>query len=1031
MLQGSEASDNSTEMDVSTANKRKRSTLNKKSREMTEFLWFMEKLCNKTDGIRKMVKESTKTKTEIKTMTRELVDIVGALKKKVDALKLRHDILTAKCEKQSALVRTPKSVSKMANSKLQYVMEMLNTKNDFDSLEGVIDSTWPEAVYKATEVRNVTLYDMVGEHDMALFMKPNTKGNANALEPLICRCPAVRSLLEDDLVEGQIEFVKVRTEVTSSRRNKKDLPNQKSVYLLPVKINDGGFEDMQNIFKMCRKLKKEVAIKKFPEIDGCSIYFTDSCGTIIEEDVFVDYVKHSKNSNQPMEFIVLRQNDEHRSIDSRSTTSVISVDNAPLKGISSFYCGDNISNISMNSLGDIEVLNEEIENMESTIENEIDYLESSIEGDIDKEIDLNDNIVTECRNSVNITSKSQIITHVHEKDSEFSSIFRNTSLDGWKSIICEKGGEEIFNEYKAKKIISNRLRVKLVNIMCSILVEKYGIKVPGKEKEEAASLIIKLIPGLRDPLGKTGYEAFYTNRNGGEGYIAWRLRTIARNHYSGKVIRKRKNKSPVDTLTRKQQNVIVKTPEISEALEYLKNANSNDMDGILEKMSLTYTYRRTLKEDIWKEFPRFEDLPYLIENDFKLAGYDDNFETMFEGDIEKVLSIYMSTVRHHHSEIIRDGKKHNINRILSWSRSIKAILALAHMLPPPAIYRSKYNNNTVLDNHIFVFKSVNTPISEIVEVKKANYPFLLVQGEIMQECDVQNNAKCTVQGTYLSTNQLFLNKKYFIQLQLYYDDFETANPLGSKAGIHKMGAFYFTIKNFFALNNSNLDQIYLVALFFTQDIKESGVTINTIMKPLIDDVKILETHGIIIPGLSDCVFATIISLSHDNLAANCLHGMVECFQANHYCRFCLNHKSELQTMCSAKSAVLRNGTNYEEHSLVASETNPIYGIKRRSLLNDLQYFKLCESLSVDIMHDILEGVVPLEIKLLIVDLVKNNVIPLDNLNERIRLFNYGELNRCVKPGPIMLEKRGNLIGQNAAQSWCLVRFLPLILNRDL
>lgn len=38
------------------------------------------------------------------------------------------------------------------------------------------------------------------------------------------------------------------------------------------------------------------------------------------------------------------------------------------------------------------------------------------------------------------------------------------------------------------------------------------------------------------------------------------------------------------------------------------------MDGILEKMSLTYTYRRTLKEDIWKEFPRFEDLPYLVKS---------------------------------------------------------------------------------------------------------------------------------------------------------------------------------------------------------------------------------------------------------------------------------------------------------------------------------------------------------------------------------------------------------------------------------
>lgn len=60
----------------------------------------------------------------------------------------------------------------------------------------------------------------------------------------------------------QIDFVKVRTEITSSRRDKKELPNQKGVYLLPVKINDGGFEDIEIICKMCRNLKKELREQK-------------------------------------------------------------------------------------------------------------------------------------------------------------------------------------------------------------------------------------------------------------------------------------------------------------------------------------------------------------------------------------------------------------------------------------------------------------------------------------------------------------------------------------------------------------------------------------------------------------------------------------------------------------------------------------------------------------------------------------------------------------------------------------------------
>lgn len=135
----------------------------------------------------------------------------------------------------------------------------------------------------------------------------------------------------------------------------------------------------------------------------------------------------------------------------------------------------------------------------------------------------------------------------------------------------------------------------------------------------------------------------------------------------------------------------------------------------------------------------------------------------------------------------------------------------------------------------------------------------------------------------------------------------------------------------------------------------------------------------------------------------------------------------MQTMCTAKNANLRTPQSYDQHSLVATEENHVYGIKRRSILNDLNYFKLGNSLSVDIMHDILEGIAPLEIKLFINEVVTMKKISLYDLNERIRLFNYGELSQCVKPSTIVLDKPGGLIGQKAAQTWCLLRFLPLMI----
>lgn len=76
-------------------------------------------------------------------------------------------------------------------------------------------------------------------------------------------------------------------------------------------------------------------------------------------------------------------------------------------------------------------------------------------------------------------------------------------------------------------------------------------------------------------------------------------------------------------------------------------------------------------------------------------------------------------------------------------------------------------------------------------------------------------------GMHLKKHPLFSKNTNALQIQLFFDEFETTNPLGSKKGIHKLGGIYFTLRNFPPKLNSSLINIHLVALFHAQDIKTS------------------------------------------------------------------------------------------------------------------------------------------------------------------------------------------------------------------
>lgn len=284
-------------------------------------------------------------------------------------------------------------------------------------------------------------------------------------------------------------------------------------------------------------------------------------------------------------------------------------------------------------------------------------------------------------------------------------------------------------------------------------------------------------------------------------------------------------------------------------------------------------------------------------------------------------------------------------------------------------------------------------------------------------------------GLYFRRHPLFSTKKHALQILLFFDEFETANPLGAKKGVHKLGAVYFTLKNLPPKLNSVLMNIHLAALFYTEDLKKYGF--EKILKPLISDLKVLETNGIKLPFVDEPVFGTVIQVTGDNLALNSLLGFVESFSATYWCRFCLTTKDETQVKFTEAEPglTLRSKELHAEHckALQDEDAQPfVYGLKKDCVLNALQYFHSTENFAVDIMHDLLEGVVQYELKLFFQYLLKSGYISINALMERIQSFNYGFLERKNRPSGLKVEDKSKHLGLKAIQTLCLIRNTPLI-----
>ena len=78
---------------------------------------------------------------------------------------------------------------------------------------------------------------------------------------------------------------------------------------------------------------------------------------------------------------------------------------------------------------------------------------------------------------------------------------------------------------------------------------------------------------------------------------------------------------------------------------------------------------------------------------------------------------------------------------------------------------------------------------------------------------------------------------------------------------------------------------------------------------------------------------------------------------------------------------------HDLNGALSSHISTIYGVVFQSILNTSKYFRVTDGLVMDIMHDVLEGILQYEVKELIKYLVSEKICSLDYINRRISQIN--------------------------------------------
>ncbi|XP_061568422.1 uncharacterized protein LOC133422444 [Cololabis saira] len=303
----------------------------------------------------------------------------------------------------------------------------------------------------------------------------------------------------------------------------------------------------------------------------------------------------------------------------------------------------------------------------------------------------------------------------------------------------------------------------------------------------------------------------------------------------------------------------------------------------------------------------------------------------------------------------------------------------------------------------------------------------------MKETKVAQNGhyKSHQDGSYFKENPFLSSDELKIPLILYIDDLEIANPLGTSQKIHKICSVYWMLADLPSKYRSALHVIQLAAVCKVADIKTFGF--EKALGPLLRDLRTLEQDGVFIGSIGQVVQGTVMCVVSDNLAAHDLAGFSKSFRAEHFCRFCTATQAGLQAHEVASgefSLRTKDGHSSDVHAVMHGGSQSQNGVTADCVLSQhLEHFHTVTGFPPDVLHDLFEGIVPVELALCIGEMIRRKYFTLEYLNDRMMSFPYQRTDKVDKPHkiPETFAVRKS-IGGNGHENATLLRLLPLIIG---
>lgn len=275
--------------------------------------------------------------------------------------------------------------------------------------------------------------------------------------------------------------------------------------------------------------------------------------------------------------------------------------------------------------------------------------------------------------------------------------------------------------------------------------------------------------------------------------------------------------------------------------------------------------------------------------------------------------------------------------------------------------------------------------------------------------------------------------KIILPLIVYYDDFETRNCLGSHAGENKLGGVYVSLACLPPHMVGKLSNIFLSTLVHSKYVQKFGNA--KVFTKIIDDLNILAKEGIELEINSQKrrVYFQCVQILGDNLGINSICGFSESFVANYFCRICSAKSSDCKVMTIENESLIRTVESYEID--VSKNNFAETGIHEKCVFNSISNFHICQNQTVDLMHDVFEGIASYTLGKILGSLLKenNSSLSLEIINNLIDNFPYNEVELHNKPRPLFFTegkggKKKIKIKQSAAELLCLTRYLGLMIG---